>query len=297
MIIVTGATGQLGRRIVEHLLTRVPAERVGVSVRDPGSPRARTFADQGVRVRRGDFADAESLAHAFEGASQVLVVSVDKLGEECVKQHRTAIEAAVAAGARRVLYTSQMGAGAASHFQACRDHAATEEILRGCGVPFTSLRNGFYAASATRFLDHALETGEILLPADGPVAWTTHADLAEATAAVLADEGRFEGPTPPLTASRALTFDDIAALASEATGRRFTRSTAPEAAFRDQLVAQGVPAHYADQFLGIFAAARAGEFATADPALAELLGREPVGMREVLAEALREAPGEHPSDG
>ncbi|MFD5217666.1 NmrA family NAD(P)-binding protein [Streptomyces tendae] len=297
MIIVTGATGQLGRRIVEHLLTRVPAEQVGVSVRDPGSPRARTFADQGVRVRRGDFADAGSLAHAFEGASQVLVVSVDKLGEECVKQHRTAIEAAVAAGARRVLYTSQMGAGAASHFQACRDHAATEEVLRGCGVPSTALRNGFYAASATRFLDQALETGEILLPADGPVAWTTHADLAEATAAVLADEGRYEGPTPPLTASRALTFDDIAALASEVTGRRFTRSTAPEAAFRDQLVAQGVPAHYADQFLGIFAAARAGEFATADPALAELLGREPVGMREVLGEALREAPGGHPSDG
>ncbi|MET7320347.1 SDR family oxidoreductase [Streptomyces sp. NPDC005549] len=297
MIIVTGATGQLGRRIAEHLLTRGPAERIGVSVRDPGHPRARTFADRGVRVRRGDFADAESLAHAFEGASQVLVVSVDKMGEECVKRHRTAIEAAVTAGARRVLYTSQMGAGAASHFQACRDHAATEEILRGCGVPFTSLRNGFYAASATRFLDHARETGEILLPADGPVAWTAHADLAEATAAVLVDEGRFEGPTPPLTASRALSFDGIAALASEVTGREFTRSTAPDAAFRERLVAQGVPAHNADQLLGIFAAARAGEFATADPTLAALLGREPVGMREVLGEALREAPGEDPSDG
>ncbi|MFD6191734.1 SDR family oxidoreductase [Streptomyces sp. NPDC060275] len=297
MIIVTGATGQLGRRIVEHLLARVPAEQVGVSVRDPGHPQARTFADQGVRVRRGDFADAESLAHAFEGASQVLLVSVDKLGEECVKQHRTAIEAAVTAGARRILYTSQMGAGAASHFQACRDHAATEEILRGCGVPFTSLRNGFYAASATRFLDHALATGAIRLPADGPVAWTTHGDLAEATAAVLADEGRFEGPTPPLTASRALTFDDIAALASEVTGREFTRSTAPEAGFRDQLLAQGVPEQYADQLLGIFAAARAGEFATTDPTLAALLDREPVGMREVLGEALREVPGGPSSDG
>ncbi|MFF4471131.1 SDR family oxidoreductase [Streptomyces sp. NPDC001599] len=290
MIIVTGATGQLGSRIVEHLLARVPAQQVGVSVRDPGHPGARAFADRGVRVRRGDFTDAESLAHAFEGASQVLVVSVDKLGEECVKRHRTAIEAAVTAGARRILYTSQMGAGVASHFQACRDHAATEEILRGCGVPFTSLRNGFYAASATRFLGHALETGEIRLPADGPVAWTTHADLAEATAAVLADEGRIEGPTPPLTASRALTFDDIAALATEVTGREFTRSTAPEAAFRDQLLAQGVPEQYADQFLGIFAAARAGEFATTDPTLAALLGREPVGMREVLGEALRQAP-------
>ncbi|CAM5718539.1 SDR family oxidoreductase [Streptomyces violaceorubidus] len=297
MIIVTGATGQLGRRIVEHLLARVPPEQVGVSVRDPGSPPARAFADRGVRVRRGDFTDAGSLAHAFEDASQVLVVSVDKMGEECVEQHRTAIGAAVAAGARRVLYTSQMGAGAASRFQACRDHAATEEILRDCGVPFTSLRNGFYAASATRFLDHALETGEIRLPEDGPVAWTTHGDLAEATAAVLADEGGFEGPTPPLTASRALTFDDIAALASEVTGWEFRRSTAPETGFRDQLVAQGVPGQYADQILGIFAAARAGEFATADPTLAALLGREPVGMREVLGEALREAPGGLPADG
>ncbi|MEU9066362.1 SDR family oxidoreductase [Streptomyces sp. NPDC048306] len=297
MIIVTGATGQLGHRIVGHLLTRVPAERVGVSVRDPEDPRARAFADRGVRVRRGDFTDAESLAHAFEGASQVLVVSVDKMGEECVKQHRAAIEAAVTAGARRVLYTSQMGAGAASHFQACRDHAATEEILRGCGVPFTSLRNGFYAASATRFLDHARETGEILLPGDGPVAWTTHADLAEATAAILADEGRFEGPTPSLTASRALSFDDLAAIATEVTGRTFTRSTAPEAGFRDHLVAQGVPAHYADQVLGIFAAARAGEFAAPDPTLGTLLGREPVGMREVLGEALGRPAGERPDAG
>ncbi|MFG3245088.1 SDR family oxidoreductase [Streptomyces sp. NPDC048187] len=287
MIIVTGATGQLGRRIVEHLLTRVPAGQVGVSVRDPENPRARAFADQGVRVRRGDFADAGSLAHAFEGASQVLVVSVDKMGEECVEQHRAAIEAAVTAGARRILYTSQMGAGAESHFQACRDHAATERILRDCGVPFTALRNGFYAASATGFLDHARETGEIRLPADGPVAWTTHADLAEATAAILADEGSFEGPTPPLTASRALSFDDIASLATEVTGRPFTRTVAPEAAFRDQLVAHGVPVPYADQILGIFAAARAGEFAGADPTLATLLGREPAGMREVLAEALR----------
>ncbi|MEV6882182.1 SDR family oxidoreductase [Streptomyces sp. NPDC051135] len=287
MIIVTGATGQLGRRIVEHLLTRVPAGQVGVSVRDPENPQALAFADRGVRVRRGDFADAGSLAHAFEGASQVLVVSVDKMGEECVEQHRVAIEAAVTAGARRVLYTSQMGAGDASHFQACRDHAATERILRACGVSYTSLRNGFYAASATGFLDHARVTGEIRLPADGPVAWTTHADLAEATAAILADEGSFEGPTPPLTASRALSFDDVASLASEVTGRPFTRTVAPEAAFRDQLVAHGVPAPYADQILGIFAAARAGEFAGADPTLAALLGREPTGMREVLAEALR----------
>ncbi|MBF6194122.1 NAD(P)H-binding protein [Nocardia implantans] len=284
MIVVTGATGQLGSQIVEKLLTRVPAEHVGVSVRDPR--KARTFAERGVRVRQGSFTDPRSLAHAFEGASQVLIISVDKMGEECVAEHRTAIEGAVAAGARRILYTSQMGAGASSHFQACRDHAATEEVLRACGVPFTSLRNGFYAASAVHFLDHAVDSGRIALPADGPVSWTAHADLAEAAAIILADEGRFDGPTPPLTGGRALTFDDIAAIASEVTGRTMTRTTTPDEQFQQQLTGQGVPAQRAAELVGIFAASRAGEFATVDPALATLLGREPIGLRTVLRERL-----------
>lgn len=284
MIIVTGAAGQLGRQIVERLLTRLPADRVGVSVRDP--QRVRTLADQGVRVRQGSFTDPAGLAHAFEGATQVLIVSVDKMGDECVQQHRTAIEAAVAAGARRILYTSQMGSSAASHFQACRDHAATEEELRACGVPFTALRNGFYATSAAHFLGHAAESGELALPADGPVAWTAHADLAEATAAILADEGRFDGPTPPLTAGQALTFDDIAAITTEITGRPVTRTTSPGEQFRAQLTAQGVPAETADQLLGIFAAAEAGEFATIDPTLAELIGREPITLEGVLRDHL-----------
>lgn len=280
MIIVTGATGQLGRQIVERLLTRVPAHRVGVSVRDPR--KAQALADQGVRVRFGDFADAASLAPAFEGASQVLIVSVDQMGDGAVKQQQTAIDAAVAAGARRILYTSHMGASAASHFQACRNHAATEEALRACGVPFTSLRNGFHTASALQLGGHGLASGTIALPADGPVCWTAHADLADAAAAILADEGRFDGPTPPLTAAQVLTFADIAALAAEITGRPIARITVSDNQFREQLTAGGVPAEVADQLLGIFAASRAGEFAATDPALAALLGREPTTMAAVL---------------
>ncbi|MEU1056805.1 SDR family oxidoreductase [Streptomyces sp. NPDC005876] len=287
MIIVTGATGQLGRRIVESLLGRVPAERIGVSVRDP--LKAQAFADRGVRVRRGSFTDAASLAHAFEGASQVLLVSVDKMGEECVEQHLAAIEGAVAAGAGRIVYTSQTGADAASRFQACRDHAATEEALRTCGVPFTSLRNGFYATSAAHFVSHAPHSGELALPADGPVAWTAHADLADAAAAVLLDEGRFEGPTPPLTGSRALTFEEIAAVAEELTGRGVERVTVPDEEFRERLTGQGTPAPVAEQLLGIFAASRAGEFSTVDPTLAELIGRAPLSLRAVLSEHLAAA--------
>ncbi|GAA4621072.1 NAD(P)H-binding protein [Actinoallomurus vinaceus] len=284
MIVVTGATGQLGSQIVERLLARVPAHRVGVSVRDP--QKAKALADQGVRVRQGGFTDTAGLAHAFEGASQVLIVSVDKMGDEAVRQHRAAIDAAVAAGARRILYTSHMGAGVSSRFQPCRDHAATEEALRASGVPFTSLRNGFYASSAMRFLGHALESGQVTLPADGPVSWTAHADLAEAAAVILADEGRFDGPTPPLTAAQALTFDDIARIASDVTGRIITRTIAPDDRFREHLVGDGVPPEVANQLLGVFAAGRAGEFAAVDPTLATLIGREPIALGTVLRERL-----------
>jgi NAD(P)H dehydrogenase (quinone) len=284
MIIVTGATGQLGRQIVDRLLTRVPADQVGVSVRDPRG--AQGLASQGVRVRQGTFTDAASLAHAFEGATQVLIVSVDEMGEQAVKLHRAAIDAAAAAGARRILYTSHMGASASSRFQACRDHAETEEALADSGVPFTSLRNGFYATSATRLLSQAAESGQLVLPADGPVSWTAHADLADAAAAILADEGRFNGPTPPLTAAQALTFADLAGMAGEVTGRVITRITVPDDQFRDQLIGRGVPVQMADGLLGIFAASRAGEFARVDPTMAALIGRDPTGARTVVREHL-----------
>src|SRR6478736_2854109 len=108
MIIVTGATGQLGSQIVQQLLERVPAAEVGVSVRDPG--RAADLTAGGVRVRRGDFTDPDSLAHAFDGATQVLVVSANVVGEEAIAQHAAAIDAARTAGAQRILYTSHQAA-------------------------------------------------------------------------------------------------------------------------------------------------------------------------------------------
>jgi NAD(P)H dehydrogenase (quinone) len=101
MIVITGATGQLGSQIVHRLLERVQADRVGVSVRDPGS--AAELAARGVRVRRGDFADPDSLVDAFEGATQVLIVSANETGGAAVALHTAAIDAARAAGAKRVL--------------------------------------------------------------------------------------------------------------------------------------------------------------------------------------------------
>lgn len=281
MIIVTGASGQLGKETVERLLERVPAERIGVSVRAP--EKVPEFAARGVRVRRGDFEDPASLAHAFEGASRVLIVSTATTGAVAMRHHRTAIDAAREAGAGRIIYTSHMGSNPASPFAPMVDHAATETALRDSGVPFTSLRNGFYAASGAMLLDNALRTGELAVPEDGPVSWTAHADLAEAAALALTGDGDLDGLTPALTGSEAIDMTGMAEIAAELTGRTIRRSVVSDEEYRAGLVAHGLPEPAADLLLGIFAASRKGEFAEVDPTLARLIGRPPVSFREFLA--------------
>ncbi|WIY00572.1 NAD(P)H-binding protein [Amycolatopsis mongoliensis] len=280
MIVITGGTGKLGSQVVEQLLRRVPAGEVGVSVREPG--KAAGLAERGVRVRRGDFADPDSLADAFEGATQVLVVSTDASGEAALRHHVAAIDAARDAGAKRVLYTSHQAAADDSLFAPMPDHAATERHLAAAGPAFTALRNGFYAATVPLLLGPARETGELVAPADGPVSWTAHADLAEAAAVVLADEGRFDGPTPPLTAPVALDLEDVAGLLGELTGRTIRRVVADDDEWVAGLTAHGVPAAQAAMLLGMFRAARRGEFATTGPDLEELLGRPATPLRSIL---------------
>jgi uncharacterized protein YbjT (DUF2867 family) len=280
MIIITGATGQLGRGIVERLLAILPAGQLGVSVRDPG--KAADLAARGVRVRRGDFAEPSSLAAAFEGASQVLIVS----GPADPAPHRAAIEAARDAGAAHILYTSHMGASPDSLFAATASHAATERHLAESGVRFTALRNGFYATTILWTLMPALETGELVLPEDGPVSWTAHADLADAAVIALTTDRRLEGITPALTGPEALDYTAVAAVASELTGREIKRVTVPDDEWKAGFIARGMPAAAADFTLGIFAGSRRGEFAAVDPALGRLLGRAPRTVRDVLAAAL-----------
>lgn len=279
MIIVTGANGQLGRAVVERLLARIPAEQIGVSVREP--EKAQALKERGVRVRQGDFDNPASLAYAFEGATQVLIVSSNTSGEVTVRQHCSAIGIAKKVGTRRILYTSHMGSSPTSLFPPMVDHAATEEALRESGVAFTSLHNGFYASSALLLLGNALQTGELVAPQDGPVAWTTHADLAEVAAIALSQEV-LDGVTPALTASEALDLNSIAAIASELAHRPIRRIVVPDAAYRASLVSHGVPEAGADMLLGIFRASRQGDFARVDAKLARLIGQPPISLRDVL---------------
>ncbi|MDG9673640.1 NAD(P)H-binding protein [Micromonospora sp. DH14] len=280
MFVVTGATGQLGSQIVDRLLDRLPAEAVGVSVRDVD--RAVGLAERGVRVRAGDFTDPATLEHAFEGADKVLVVSAAIRGAAAVAANRAAIGAARAAGAKRILYTSHQAASRDSLFAPQPTHAAAEEHLAGLGVPFTALRNGFYASTLNLCIGAALETGQLVAPADGPVSWTAHADLAEAAAIALAEEGLLDGITPALTAAQALDLEAVAAILSDITGRTVTRVVVTDDQWRSAAIAGGMPPAAADFTLGMYRAARRGEFAVTDPTLETLIGRRPASARAAL---------------
>ncbi|EXG81834.1 NAD(P)H-binding protein [Cryptosporangium arvum] len=283
MFVITGATGQLGSRIVERLLRQVPAERVAVSVREPA--KAGALAERGVRVRGADFTDPASLRDAFEGAEQVLVVSAAIRGaDEAVAANTAALDAAKAAGAKRILYTSHQAASRDSLFGAAQTHARTEEHLAGLGVPFTALRNGYYATAIGLTLGGVRETGRLALPADGPFSWTWHDDLADVAVAALTTDGLFDGATPPLTAPEALDFEGVAAVVGEVLGRTVTRVVVSD---EEWAAASGLPPAAAEFMLGMFRAARRGEFAVTDPTLETVLGRPATRVRTVLERLLQ----------
>jgi NAD(P)H dehydrogenase (quinone) len=285
MIIVTGATGALNGATVDHLLGRVPAEQLVVAVRD--TTKAQRFADRGVAVRHGDYALPDSLPGAFEGADQLLLVSSSDPSADAVSLHRTAIDAAVSAGVGRILYTSHQGAALDTPFRPARDHAATEQLLAASGIPWTSLRNGFYSHSLNWLMGPWRETGVITVPADGPVSWTARADAAQAAAIILTSNGAYDGPTT-LTASTAPTFQDIAAITSELTGRMIKLAVIDQDEWVAAQIAAGQPEFMARFMLGMYQAAHEGHFAGVDPLLGTLLGHKPQTVRDLLTQPTAE---------
>lgn len=285
MIIVTGATGQLGQRVIAHLLTLLPAEQIGVSVRDP--KKATDLIEKGIRVRSGDFSDADSLRHSFEGSERLLLISSNgrAQGGDTLAQHGNAINVAKELGFQRIFYTSQISASPQSHFPPGRDHAATETMLAESGVAWTALRNGFYAHSAQLMNAHGFEAGVLAGPQDGKVAWTTHDDLAAGAAALLAGAEVIDGPTLPLTGSETFDLADLAAFASEILGRPVLRKVLSDQEMLTQASERGTPPKIAEIMMGYYLAARAQEFAQTAPLLERLIGRKPQSMRDFLAGA------------
>jgi NAD(P)H dehydrogenase (quinone) len=171
---------------------------------------------------------------------------------------------------------------AASPFRPARVHAATERLLAQSGLPWTSLRNGFYANILNWLAGPWRETGAIAVPADGPVSWTAREDAAEAAAVVLASNGAYDGPIT-LTAGAASTFQDVAVIASELTGDEVKCVVVDPDEWLAAQLADGMTEFAAHFTLGMYQAAAQGRFAGVDPLLGELLGREPRTARDVLA--------------
>lgn len=289
MIVVTGATGKLGRLIVEELLSRMPSSEIGASVRDP--EKAAGLQERGVRVRKGDFAQPSTLQDAFNGASQLLIVSSNARasGGDPLAQHRAAISAAKEAGVQRIVYASQIASSPSSAFSPALDHAATEVMLAESGLRWTALRNGFYADSAPMFMGREWQQGKIVAPADGKVAWAAHTDLAAAAAAILAGVKTFEGPTPPLTGAENLDLAGLASVGSSLVGRPIIREVLSDDAFREQAKQRGLPETFVSIALGYYEASRRGEFGKVDPTLEQLIGRRPKAMRDVLEAAMQQS--------
>lgn len=279
MIIVTGATGVLNGATVKHLLTRVPPNRIGVSVRDPR--RAQHLADQGIRVRQGSYDDPAALRHSFAGAEQVLIVSSSDITADVIAQHRNAIDAAVAAGAKRILYTSAHGTGFDTPYPPLAIHAATEDHLAASGVSWTALRNGFYG-DVGQLLGPWRETNLIAMPADGPFSWIDRRDAAEAAAAILTSDVPPEGPVD-LTLPAPVTLADFASAASDLAGRQIERIVVDDEEWVAREVTNGVPEPVARFTLSMFHATRSGHFSKPDPTLSRLLGREPRSIAEQMA--------------
>ncbi|AXB48029.1 SDR family oxidoreductase [Amycolatopsis albispora] len=273
-IVVTGANGQLGRLVVEHLRKRANTSDIVASVREPAKAQ-----DLGVEVRRGDFDQPETLDTAFAGADKLLIISTGDASDHRLTQHRNAIEAAKRAGVGHVFYTSLTKADTSSMLLA-RTHAPTEELLKASGLTYTILRNNWYLENDLGTIAAALATGTVASSArDGRTAPVTRAEYAEAAAVALTTEGH-ENTVYELGAPVTYSYADWATALSEATGREITFTALTDEQAEAQLTEAGLPAHVVGVLVDSNRGITRGDLALAAPDLAKLLGREPVTLRE-----------------
>ncbi|MFS0704401.1 SDR family oxidoreductase [Cellulomonas sp. 179-A 9B4 NHS] len=282
-IVVTGATGHLGRLVVEGLLD------AGVTPSDVvaggrATERLADLAERGVRVVTLDYDRPETLADAFTGADRVMFVSGSDPGRR-LAQHRAVVDAAVAAGVGHVVYTSAPHAGTTSLVLA-PDHKATEEMLAASGLPVTVLRNNWYTENYVATLQQAAQTGEIVASVgDGRVASATRADLAAGAVAVLTGSGH-EGRTYELTGDVAWDFDELAAVATELLGRPVTYRRVDAAEHTAVLTGAGLDEGTAGFVVALDANIAEGALADATDHLRTLLGRPTTSLADGLRAAL-----------
>ncbi|MFI6000639.1 SDR family oxidoreductase [Streptomyces sp. NPDC051366] len=281
-IVVTGATGALGRLVVEELLNRVPAERVAVVVRS--KEKAADLAERGVEVRVADYDAPETLAGAFRSGDRALLISGNEVGRR-VPQHTAVIEAAQAAGVAQLAYTGILG-GPEADFDLAAEHKVTEEAILDSGLPYTFLRNGWYHENYTHHLPTVLEHGAVVGSAgEGRIASAARADYAAAAAAVLTGEGHLN-QVYELSGDTAWSLAEYAAEIAAQSGKEVAYTEVPPDAHLSILTGAGVPEGFAAILVDVDAAISRGRLAHTGGDLSRLIGRPTTPVAHAIASAL-----------
>ncbi|MEU7648426.1 SDR family oxidoreductase [Streptomyces huasconensis] len=283
-IVVTGATGNLGRLVIEGLLAAgVPAAEVAAVVRD--KDKAADLAERGVELRIADYSAPETLRGAFAAGDRVLLISGSEVGQR-VPQHRAVIDAAREAGVALLAYTGILG-GPDADFDLAAEHKVTERLILDSGLPYTFLRNGWYHENYTEHLAPVLAHGAVVASAgEGRVASAARADYAAAAVAALTGEGH-EGKAYELSGDVAWSMTEYAAEVARQSGKDVAYTNVPAEQHLAILTGAGVPEPMAAILVDVDAAIARGRLAGTSGDLARLIGRPTTPLADAVSAALR----------
>ncbi|MFD3652565.1 SDR family oxidoreductase [Streptomyces sp. NPDC058620] len=281
-IVVTGATGELGRLVIDQLVATVPAGSVAAVVRD--KEKAAGLAARGIELRIADYNHPETLAGAFRAGDRVLLISGSEVGRR-VPQHSAVIDAAKAAGVAQLAYTGVLG-GPDADFQLAAEHQVTERLILASGLPYTFLRNGWYTENYTANLAPVLEHGAVVANAgEGRVASASRADYAAAAAAVLTGDGHLNA-TYELSGDVAWSLAEYAATVAAATGKEIAYKNVPAAVHQEILVGAGLPEGFAAILVDVDEAIGRGLLAGTSGDLSRLAGRPTTPLADSVKAAV-----------
>jgi NAD(P)H dehydrogenase (quinone) len=282
MIAITGASGQLGRLVIDSLLTSEPASELVALVRNPAS--VSDLKDKGVNVRQADYTQPGTLISALQGVDKLLLISSSEVGQRLV-QHQNVIEAAKETGVSLLAYTSILHADT-SPLGLADEHKATEAALADSGIPHVVLRNGWYSENYIASVPAALELGALYGCAGaGKISSASRADYASAAAAVLTQDGQ-AGTIYELAGDSAYTLAELAAEISVQTGKDIGYVDLPETDFADALLKAGLPAPLASLLANSDTGASQGGLYDDSQTLSKLIGRPTTTIAESVKEAL-----------
>ncbi|EOV0797371.1 SDR family oxidoreductase [Cronobacter sakazakii] len=283
MIAITGATGQLGQRVIDTLLNTVAAQEIVAIVRNPA--KAAALSAKGVQVRAADYNDAAALTAALAGVEKLLLISSSEIGQRAT-QHRNVIDAAKTAGVKLIAYTSLLHADR-SPLGLAEEHVATEKMLADAGIPYVLLRNGWYTENYLASVPPALEHGVFIGSAgDGKIASASRQDYAEAAVKVLTLDNQ-AGRVDELAGDHAWTLRDLTALLSKETGKTVAYQNLSEADFAAALTGAGLPEGFAKLLADSDIGASKGGLFDDSHQLSALIGRPTTSLEASLRESLK----------